>query len=407
MRGIEAAKLGHGGIGYIAELFGLDPKTVRWGMAELELEKDPSPGRIRTSGGGRKVATEETLGLEANFLQILAEFTAGDPMPVGVLWTNLSPREITRRLAARGTPASRHTVGKLMRKHTMGQRKVRKKKSLGAHPDRNAQFHHIARIKDAYLTEGDPVISIDTQKKELVGNFAREGQTYTQESPEALDHDFPSASKGKLTPHGIYDLARNEGYIHLNTRHDTSDLGCHSIAYWWEQHARQQYPNATRLLVLCDGGGSNASNRHVFKEALQGLADRLGLEMRIAHYPPYCSKHNPIEHRLFPHVTPACQGVVFHSVAIAQQLIEKAKTSTGLKVTVAVLSGVYITGKQYAKDFIDTMRIAFDNFLPRWNYRAIAQIAGFREVVFGHIHSGHPLFDPCGGRAPLEFSIGR
>jgi hypothetical protein len=283
---IEAAKLGHGGIEYVAGLFDIDPKTIRRGMLELETMDGPAPNRIRKQGGGRKGATERWPRLEENFLDLLAEFTAGDPMREGVLWTNLSRREISRQLAAMGTPASRHTVGKLMKKHGLGQRKVRKKKALGTHPDRDAQFQNIARLKAAYLAKGDPVISIDTQKKELIGNFAREGHTHTQAPVDALDHDFPSAGDGKLIPHGLYDLARNEGYLHLNTSHDTSEFCCDSIARWWEQHGRQHYPEAHRLLLLCDGGGSNAANRHVFKEALQTLAERLGLEIRVAHYPP-------------------------------------------------------------------------------------------------------------------------
>lgn len=304
---------------------------------------------------------------------MLAEFTAGDPMREGVLWTNLSRCEISRRLAALGTPASRHTVRKLLKKHGLGQRKARKKKSLGTHPDRDAQFQNIARIKAGYLMAGDPVLSIDTKKKELIGNFARDGQTHTQVPVETLDHDFPSASEGKLIPHGLYDLARNEGFLHLNTSHDTSEFCGDSIAHWWYQHGCKLYPLARRLLLLCDGGGSNASNRHVFKEVVQSLADRLGLEIRVAHYPPYCSKHNPIEHRLFPHITRACQGVVFHTVAIAKQFMEKAKTSTGLKVTVDILHGVYAIGKKCAPNFLETMRITFDHHLPRWNYRAIPQ----------------------------------
>jgi Rhodopirellula transposase DDE domain len=284
--------------------------------------------------------------LEENFLKLLAEFTAGDPMREGVLWTNLSRCEISRRLAEMGTSASRHTVRKLLKKHGLGQRKTRKKKSLGTHPDRDAQFQNIARLKAAYMAKGEPVISIDTKKKELIGNFSREGHTYTQTPVDALDHDFPSAGEGKLIPHGIYDLARNQGHVNLNTSHDTSEFCCDSIAHWWKHHGCQHYPNARRLLLLCDGGGSNAANRHVFKEALQALAELLGLEIRVAHYPPYCSKYNPIEHRLFSHITRACQGVVFHSVAIAKQFMEKAKTGKGLKVTVDILTGVYVTGKK-------------------------------------------------------------
>lgn len=309
--------------------------------------------------------------LEENFCALLAEFTAGDPMREGVLWTNLSRREISRRLGVMGTPASRYVVRKLLKKHGLGQRKACKKKSMGAHPDRNAQFENIARLKAGYLAAGEPVISIDTKKKELIGNFAREGHTHTQAQVQTLDHDFPSAGQGKLIPHGLYDLARNEGYLHLNTSVDTSEFCCDSVAHWWEQHGSKHYPNARRLLLLCDGGGSNASNRNVFKEALQQLAERLGLEIRIAHYPPYCSKHNPIEHRLFAHVTRACQGVTFHTVEIARQFMAKAKTTTGLKVTVEVLGGVYVKGKKVAADFIENMRIIFDEHLSRWNYRAV------------------------------------
>ena len=237
-------------------------------------------------GAGRKNAMVHKPTLEENFLRLLAEFTAGDPMREGVLWTNLSRCEISRRLAEMGTSASRHTVRKLLKKHGLGQRKTRKKKTLGAHPDRDAQFQNIARLKAAYMAKGEPVISIDTKKKELIGNFSREGHTDTQTSVDTLDHDFPGAGEGKLIPHGIYDLARNEGHMNLNTSHDTSEFCCDSIAHWWKQQGCQHYPKARQLLLLCDGGGSNAANRHVFKEALQALADLLGLEIRVAHYPP-------------------------------------------------------------------------------------------------------------------------
>ena len=368
---IEAIKLGHGGTQYISKLFGIDPKTVRRGQDELELTQDPAGNRIRKEGGGRKELIERNGTIEENFRKILAEFTAGDPMREGVLWTNLSRCEISRRLREMGTPAGRHVVRKLLKKCGLGQRTARKKKSMGAHPDRNAQFEKIARLKKEYLSKGEPVISIDTKKKELIGNFARDGHTHTQAPVDASDHDFPSAAEGKLIPHGLFDLARNEGYIHLNTSCDTSEFCCDSIAHWWRQHGIKNYPKSRRLLLLCDGGGSNASNRHVFKEALQKLADSLGLEIRIAHYPPYCSKHNPIEHRLFAHVTRACQGVIFHTVEIAQKFIAMTKTTKGLKVTVEILKGIYAHGKKVADDFKQTMRIVFDEDLRHWNYRAI------------------------------------
>ena len=292
-------------------------------------------------------------------------------MRAGVLWTNLSLRALSSRLAELGTPAGRRTIRRLLRTLNVGRRTARKKKTMGHHPDRNAQFENIARLRQEYQAAGDPVISIDTKKKELLGNFHRSGQTYTEQIVETFDHDFPSASQGKLIPHGIYDVARQQGHINLNTSHDTGELCCDSVALWWEQQGRAAYPNAQRILLLCDGGGSNSATQYLFKEDLQRLADRLGLEIRVAHYPPYCSKHNPIEHRLFPHVTRACQGVIFHTIEIAKQFIERASTRTGLNVTVSILDKVYATGRKYAAHFKKTMTIAFDDQLPKWNYRAI------------------------------------
>ena len=294
-------------------------------------------------------------------------------MRVGVLWTNLSLRELARRLAELGTPANRQTIRRLLRQLKLGRRTARKKKTMGHHPDRNAQFENIARLRQEYQAAGDPVISVDTKKKELLGNFHRVGQTYTQQTVETFDHDFGSAGHGKLIPHGIYDLAREHATIRLNTSHDTAELCCDSIALWWTEHGRAAYPHTKRLLILCDGGGSNSATQYLFKEDLQRLADRLGLELRVAHYPPYCSKHNPIEHRVFPHVTRACQGVIFHTVEIAQQFIARAKTTAGLRVTVSLLNKVYATGRKYAEDFKDNLTIVFDDHLSKWNYRALPQ----------------------------------
>ena len=305
--------------------------------------------------------------------KILGEFTAGDPMREGVLWTNLSLRELSRRLIAMGTPASRRTIRRLLKKLKLGCRTARKKKTMGHHPDRNAQFENIARLRQEYEAAGDPVISIDTKKKEQLGNFHRPGQTYTEQTVETFDHDFPSAGDGKLIPHTVYDTTHNHAAIHLNTSHDTSELCCDSIALWWEEQGRAAWPEADRLLILCDGGGSNSATQYVFKEDLQHLANRLGIELRIAHYPPYCSKHNPIEHRVFPHVTRACRGVIFHSVEIAKQFIERTTTATGLRVTVSVLEKVYETGRKCAADFKSTMKIVYDDHLGKWNYRALPQ----------------------------------
>jgi hypothetical protein len=303
---------------------------------------------------------------------VLAEHTAGDPMREGVKWTDLTRREISHHLAERGTPAGKRVIKQLMKKHGYVKRKAQKSKAMGPrHLDRDAQFRNIARLKQEYLQAGEPVISMDTKKKELLGNFYRDGKLYTQEVIGVFDHDFPSAASGVVFPHGLYDVGRNRGHINLGTSHETSQFACDSLEHWWRQEGHRQYPRATRLLLLCDGGGSNSASRYVFKEELQKLADRLGLEIRVAHYPPYCSKYNPIEHRLFPHVTRACKGVVFHTVQLVKGLIEKTQTSTGLRVTVDIMDKVYEIGRKCAEGFKENMKIVFDEFLPKWNYRAI------------------------------------
>ena len=288
-----------------------------------------------------------------------------------IKWTNLSRRQIAERMGALGTPVSRDVVSQLLRQHGYRRRKAQKKKTMGHHRDRNAQFEKIARLRKKYLKAGLPVISIDTKKKELLGDFYRDGQIDAQATIETNDHDFSSTGSGVVIPHGVYDVGRNRGFLHLNTSHDTSELACDSIAAWWDEHGRSEYPGAKKILVLCDGGGSNSAMRYVFKEELQKLALRLGVEIRVAHYPPYCSKYNPIEHRLFPHVTRACRGVIFRTLETARYYMAKASTQTGLTVTVTMLEKVYETGRKCAEGFKESMTIAFDKVLPKWNYRAI------------------------------------
>jgi hypothetical protein len=303
---------------------------------------------------------------------VLEDHTAGDPMRLEVRWTNLSRRQIAARVTELGTPVGRHVVSQLLREHRYRKRKAMKSRTMGPrHPDRNAQFEHIARLKRQYLAAGLPVVSIDTKKKELIGDFYRAGEIEAQGTIEVNDHDFGSMGSGTVIPHGIYDVGLNRGFVHLNTSHDTSELACDSLAAWWDDHGRSAYPGATRLLVLCDGGGSNSASRYVFKEALQALADRLGVEIRVAHYPPYCSKYNPIEHRLFPHLTRACRGVIFRTLETVRHYMAKAGTTTGLEVVVRVLEKVYETGRKCAAGFKEAMRIVFDEVLPKWNYRAV------------------------------------
>src|SRR5215204_2391073 len=283
-----------------------------------------------------------------------------------VRWTDLTYEQIAEHLAEAGTPVSVPVVKQLLRKHGYVKRKAQKSKAMGGHADRNQQFGNIARLKREYLESGNPIVSMDTKKKELVGNFYRAGRLLTQGVIETFDHDFPSFASGVIIPHGLYDVKHNDGHVNLGTSHDTGEFACDSIERWREGKGRALYPRASSILLLCDGGGSNSATQYLFKEDLQRLVDRLGIEIRVAHYPPYCSKYNPIEHRLFPHVTRACRGVIFRTLEAARYYMAKARTTTGLEVEVSILEKVYATGRKCAEGFKETMKIVFDRFLPKW-----------------------------------------
>lgn len=372
--GIEAMKLGHGGRFYISRVFRCDRKTVTKGINELkELAADIGYEKlIRKPGAGRKRyhITHHNIGHQ--FLNVLKNNTAGDPMREDVLWTNLTHSEIVELLAREhGQRVSTTVIRQLLKSHNYRRRKAQKKETMKQVPNRNEQFENITRLTAEYNAAGNPVISMDTKKKEDIGNFYRDGHLYTQEELHTYDHDFNSFAKGVVIPHGLYDQKHNTGYINLGTSKDTGQFACDSLRIWWYNHGRYDYPHLTSILILCDGGGSNSSRHYLFKEDLQKLVNEIGVEIRIAHYPPYTSKYNPIEHRLFPHVTRACQGVIFENVQLVKELIEKTKTSKGLKVTVQVIDKVYETGRKVADDFKENIQIVFDEYLPQWNYRAV------------------------------------
>ena len=301
----------------------------------------------------------------------MKDHTAGNPQKEDVLWTDLSSTEIKSKLKDDGILVGSRIIKKLLHKHHFKKRKIQRRRTIKVVENRNEQFERIAQLKQEYMLSDNPIVSVDAKKRELIGELYRAGEVYSKKEITSYDHDFPDLSTGIAIPHGIFDLKKNTAHINIGTSHETSEFACDSLKKWWFEKGQLDYPNATSILMLMDGGGSNSSRRYVFKEGLQQLANDIGIEIRIAHYPPYTSKWNPIEHRVFPHVTRAMQGVILSDHEMVKQLIEKTQTKTGLSVSASIIDKVYEIGKKATSGFKESMKIVFDEVLGRWNYRAI------------------------------------
>jgi hypothetical protein len=371
--GVEALKFLYGGISYIAGLFGCSRDTVSVGIKELAEAETLPKNRNRKTGGGRKLTLEKEPDINEVFLILLKDHTAGDPMDETRKWTNLTCAKIGSLLAEKGFKVSRNIVRKLLKKNDYVKRKALKKKAAGGHVNRNAQFERIAELRALYTAAGNPILSVDSKKKEQIGNLFREGKVYTTETVEVFDHDFPSLAEGVAVPHTLYDMERNEAYVNIGTSRDTSEFSCDSIRHWWYAYGILYYPLATSILMLMDGGGSNSSRHYIFKQDLQALVEEIGIEIRIAHYPPYTSKWNPIEHQVFPHITRELSGMILTSHLFMKELIENTTTKAGLKVFACIFNRVYETGRKVVEGFKESMRIVFDKHLGQWNYVAIPE----------------------------------
>lgn len=373
---VEAEVLGHGGITYVSKLFEISTKTISRGIKEFTTlsERLVDVDRVRRIGGGRKTYDKLFPGIDKMFLEVLKDNTAGNPMDNKVRWTNLKQEEIANLIFKKyGKKVSRTVISQLLEKHDYRKRKLQRYLPLKEVANRDAQFKTIDKYKTEYIINQNPIISIDTKKKELLGNFYRDGHLYSTETIYTFDHDFKSFAEGVVIPHGIFDYQKNLGYIYLGNSKDTGEFSCENIKRWWEKRGKEQYKNSDSILILCDGGGSNSSRHYIFKEDLQKLANSINKEIRIAHYPPYTSKYNPIEHRLFCYISKAWSGVVFDSMETVKKLIEKTTTKKGLKIEVEIIDYKYETGRKVEPDFKENMKIRFDKNLPRWNYQVVPQ----------------------------------
>ena len=296
--------------------------------------------------------------------------TAGLPQDKDVKWTYLSPRQIVAGLSERGLTISLYHVKQMLALRGYTKRSVLKMNSLKEVEGRNEQFERIAAYRESFGAQGLPIISIDTKKKELIGNFSRIGTAYSTGERHGNDHDFLTAASGQIVPHGIYDVNDNTGYVTLGTSKDTSEFVCDNIHHYWTQFLQYKYTDKDMMLLLCDGGGSNASAHYIVKQDLVKLAKSLNINILVAHYPPYCSKWNPIEHRLFSQITHTWSGVPLHNIEFVKELTNTTSTRTGLKVITQINKKKYLTKREVLTEFKENINqyIQFDDKQPKWNY---------------------------------------
>jgi hypothetical protein len=367
----EAEAIGYGGCVLLSNVTGISKQTISAGMRKLRLTKMASAGsliRVQRSGRvGRKLAELKDPDIEPALERMLSDEVAGDPMGCQK-WVRSSLRHLSKHLKEQGHQAGIGTVSRLLRKMGYSLR-VNKKKQAGAqHPDRDQQFRYIAVLKAQFLGEGLPVISIDTKKKELIGNYRREGESWRRK-PIEVDSYFASYAQCVAVPFGIYDIAQNTGYVTVGISNNTSEFAVNCLESWWSLHGRSAYPHGDRLLVLADGGGANGYNLRTWKKDLQDrLCDAFGLTVTLSHYPPGCSKWNPVEYRLFSHISINWAGQPLRNLDLMLAFIRGTTTTAGLKVEARLDQGIYRKGRKVTDRQLKELALSTHDVCPRWNY---------------------------------------
>ena len=342
----ESQAVGKGGISVVAKATGISRPVIRQGIADLKDPTGLTAGRVRKEGGGRKRAIAKDASLKTDLQSLLESTTRGDPQ-AALRWTCKSVRQLTAELKRMGHQVSHQVVADLLHELGYSLQANRKTKEGSHHPDRNAQFEHLNGKVKWSVGRHQPVISVDTKKKELVGDFKNGGRELRPKGqPEQVRvHDFVDPELGRATPYGIYDLGRNSGWVSVGMDHDTAEFAVETIRRWWRTMGRPAYPEATRLLITADAGGSNGSRLRLWKVELQKLADETGLRIAVCHFPPGTSKWNKIEHRLFSYITQNWRGKPLRSFQAIVNLIAATTTTTGLKVHAELNTEAYQSGK--------------------------------------------------------------
>jgi hypothetical protein len=366
----EARAAGRGGIAATARATGIAVDTIRKGIAELESGEGLEPGRVRRPGGGRKPLTETDPTLLADLERLVDSDCRGDPESV-LRWTSKSVRTLAEGLRTMGHQVQYVTVAKLLRCLGYSLQANVKAREGTQHPDRDRQFRHINAVARRALDRDQPVISVDTKKKELVGDFKNAGREWRPKGePELVRvHDFKDKGLGKAIPHGIYDIASDQGWVTVGIDHDTAQFAVNSIRAWWEHLGQERYPKATRLHITADCGGSNGNRTKLWKVELQKLADETCLEIAVSHFPPGTSKWNKVEHRLFSFITMNWRGKPLVSLETIINLIGATKTRTGLEVYARLDAGNYPDKIKVPDAEIKAVNLHGDTFHPEWNYR--------------------------------------
>ena len=365
----EARAYGFGGVSAVARAIGMARSTIARGVEEIERKPEVEAGRVRRPGGGRKSKRVADSTLLADLKRLVEPTTRGDPMRT-LLWTSKSLRHLSEALKARKHSVCPNVIADCLRELGYSLQANRKTREGSGHMDRNAQFQYLNDQATAFLKADEPVISVDTKKKELVGNFKNNGREWRpQATPEAVNvHDFIDPKLGRAVPYGVYDIADNKGWVSVGTDHDTASFAVHAIRRWWSAMGQQRYPRASRLMITADGGGSNGHRVRLWKIELQALADELRIPVTVCHLPPGTSKWNKIEHRLFSFITINWRGKPLRSFKTIVQLIAATSTTTGLKVRAELDENKYPKGVKISDQKFAAIQLARHSFHGDWNY---------------------------------------
>jgi len=369
MAASEAMALGYGGVSLVRRACGLSRKAITKGIGEIEAGSAPGEGRIRRPGAGRKRITVTDPDLVDTLESMIEDQTRGDPESP-LRWICKSTRAIAKQLGRQRHRVSHTKVAQILHDLEYSLQSNRKTEEGNDHPDRDAQFRHINAAVKRHLAPGLPVISVDTKKKELIGNYHNAGQQWLagKRPKKVKGHDFPSPDVPRAYPYGVYDLGRNAGFVNVGTDHDTGAFAVASIRGWWRQEGRRLYPKADRILITADGGGSNGWRLRLWKVELQKLADETGLCLSVCHFPPGTSKWNKVEHRLFSFISSNWRGEPLRDYETVVQLIAKTTTAKGLKVTCRLDRRKYPTGRKVTDEEMKHIHIERNKFHGEWNY---------------------------------------